>query len=299
MIYIVTGAPRGLFQGGVTMKLKSICIAFALLVLWYGASGSVSISIFRDSQGTEGAFIPHSEGFLPFYVFVLNYSRIALSQIDFAISPPACLENATLLGEIYHIPYVGSAETGVSVRFDGCNSNWLIPIATLNYLTTGVDSCCPVRLIAHPSSASGRVEALDCDSNVVYVDNPLITVMPPGFTGCGAPTVPSRPAPPDGVDKQPLEVTLDWDSEPTAGTGLCVFFCNVHFGTSPDSPIYLWNIDPPQQVGPLEPNTTYYWKVVSIVTYGQTAGPLWTFKTGPAVPVHMTTWGKIKALYRR
>jgi hypothetical protein len=231
-------------------------------------------------------------------VIIYDYSHTGLSQISFSVPVPECLNDAVFLGGVFDFPSDGSPESGVTVYLGDCLTGHSVNIGRLLF-AAGVDSCCPIGVLPHPASLSGNIEALDCDSNLVDVTGWISTVMPRGFEGCGAPTMPSDPIPPDGAENLPLNVTLGWDSEPTAGTGLGVFFANVHFGTSPDSPIYLWNIDPPQTVGPLEPNTVYYWKVDSIVTaFGSTEGPVWSFTTGPNVPVENTTWGAIKALYK-
>ena len=52
-------------------------------------------------------------------------------------------------------------------------------------------------------------------------------------------------------------------------------------------------------VGPLEPNTTFYWKVHSIAgDFGDTFGPVWSFTTTNGVAAETSTWGRIKALHK-
>ncbi len=55
--------------------------------------------------------------------------------------------------------------------------------------------------------------------------------------------------------------------------------------------VYLDTVDPPAtlvcagtpnttcQAGPLEPSTTYFWKVVAVNPAGSTPGPVWSFST--------------------
>jgi hypothetical protein len=143
------------------------------------------------------------------------------------------------------------------------------------------------------------VEGLDCNGNYVILDRENVTLCPPGFSGCGAPTVPSNPSPPSGASNVSLSPQLSWESEPSAGTGLGVFEMELYFGTSPNPPIVDYYAYPPHPVGPLSPGTTYYWKIFSLVSdYGYSEGPVWTFTTGGAVATRTTTWGSIKALYR-
>ncbi len=244
---------------------------------------------------TDYDFITVYPGFIQVYVLVSSWS--GLQAVEFTAPPPDCGGIVFLGQSAVFAATVGSAETGVSIAFGGCRSS-RFPILILNYYTTAVDSCCPMDIVAHPNSLSGEVEGVDCQSNRVMIEGRMNTLKPPGITGCGHPTIPKNPMPPDGAVNLPLSVTLDWDSKPTAGTGLGVFFANVQFGSTPNPPITIWNDLPPQQVGPLTPNTTYYWRVTAIVTdYGSTTGPWWTFTTGAGVPVSASTWGAIKSMY--
>lgn len=236
-----------------------------------------------------------SYGLLPVYVLVSSWW--GLQSVEFTAPLPDC-DGLIYLGQSAAFPQTsGSAETGVSIGFGGCRSQ-LFHVLTLNYFVTTVDSCCPLDVVAHPNSPAGDIQGVDCQSNTVPVDGMMNSIRPSGMSGCGHPTVPSNPYPPNSAVQVPLTPTLDWDSKPTAGTGLGIFFCNVYVGTTPDPPCVAADVLPPQQGGPLIPNTTYYWKVVSTVTdYGSTTGPLWTFTTTEGVSVEMTTWGAIKAMY--
>ncbi len=258
------------------------------------ALNSVALS---PSPGIDIAFIDVDSAPGMHTVFVVARSWFGLRGIEFAAPPPECAQ-VLVLGESPRFPATGSIESGISIDFGQCLTG-MIDVMSITFFTTGIDTCCPWGIVQHPGSLSGDVEGFDCDSSRVYVRGRMNTLRPRGRTDCGYPTVPKNPFPPDGATDQPLFVTLDWESQPTAGTNLGVFFCNVEFGTVPDPPIELWNIGPPQGVGPLLPDTTYYWRVTAIVTdYGSTTGPLWHFRTGGLVAVHKSTWGAIKALYR-
>lgn len=74
-----------------------------------------------------------------------------------------------------------------------------------------------------------------------------------------------------------LPVTLEW-STPSAAGGY-----NVYFGTNPQQlqPLAMFLQVPAFVVSTLEPQTTYYWRVESIVpqSSGVIAGPVWSFMT--------------------
>jgi hypothetical protein len=276
------------------MRVLIFVLCLLAVVLAPMLASSTSIAIYENEEYI-GSFIDAYEGVVTMYVIVIPTS--GLNAVWFAAPPPDCLTGMTLINEYSPFLKIGSVTTGVSVAFGMC-CTYPVCAMTLLFVSSGIDSCCPYKIFPHPMASTGTVEGVDCANQIVTIHGETHTVRPPGQTGCGSPTKPSNPWPPDGAVDQPDQVTLDWDSEPTAGTGCGVFFANVHFGTSEDPPIRYWNIDPPQEAGPLEPNTTYYWKVVSIVTsYGSTVGPLWHFTTGSFTPVKSTTWGAIKALY--
>jgi hypothetical protein len=279
----------------VMVRLIGVCVFATLLSLYALVQGQPNSILLSDGPAYDHDFITASSGLTVVYVVV--WSWWGLQAIEFATPPPDC-DGVIYLGQSAVFPStIGSAETGVSIGFGGCRSS-MFHVLTLTYYTAGADSCCPMDIIAHPSSISGKIEGVDCQSNTVIVEGMMNTMRPAGMAGCGHPTVPKNPTPPDGTVDVPLTVTLNWDSKPTAGTGLGVFFANVYLGTTTDPPAVIWNELPPQQVGPLAPNTTYYWRVISTVTdYGSTTGPLWTFTTRASVPVKESTWGAIKSLF--
>jgi hypothetical protein len=278
------------------MRYRVILVLSLILSISYEPAGSTDIGVY-DSYDPSGRFIDvHESGLVGLYV-VVEYAT-GLTHVEFSAPPPECMGSVTLVTTNYYFPYVGDIETGVSLSLGDCLTG-TITLASMWFVGASVDSCCPYDILPHISAVTGEIEGLDCTGNTVIIESSIHTLRPVGMMGCGAPTVPSNPIPPDGAVNQPLTVMLDWESEPTAGTNMGVFFANVYFGTDPDPSVELWNLNPPQQVGPLTPHTTYYWKVKSIVTdYGWTMGPLWTFSTGAGVPVKQTTWGAIKSLYR-
>jgi hypothetical protein len=189
-------------------------------------------------------------------------------------------------------------ETGTTIDVPDCGTGSRV-IATLVYFTTNVDSCCPILIRPYQSSFGFDLEGTDCNGVPVMLDRRNMVVQPPGMPGCGGPTVPSNPWPSDGATEVSPSPTLSWESEPTAGTNLGVFEMRLYLGTTPDPPLLEYYAFPPLDIGPLQPATTYYWKILSYVSdFGSQMGPLWSFTTSAETPVQATTWGAIKALYR-
>jgi len=231
------------------------------------------------------------------YVYVVSdmWPPQGLSQIKFAIPTPPCVE----LVDLYPQPSSGSVETGAVFDFNDCATGRKT-IVNLIYRTTIVDSCCPLMIRPYDSRFEFTVEGADCNGFPVRVDRTNVVLYSPGMTGCGGPTVPSNPWPPDGATNVPLAPELLWESEPTAGTGLGVFETRLFFGLTPNPPLINATVYPPHPLGPLAPSTTYYWQVISIVYDfgGAGVGPVWHFTTTSSTPIRSSTWGAIKALYR-
>lgn len=236
------------------------------------------------------------------YVLVRGYQP--LRSVWFALPASECM---TLLSITTSSPYnvEGSIETGVTIDFGQCLDPPFIAMTVSVVFWMPSDTCCAWVFEPHADEASLRVKGTDCNGDTVLVE-------PEGGTfnyswespiaGCGAPSVPKYPFPPDGAVDQPLDVTLDWFTQTTAGTNLGVFMANIYFGATPTPPVHIWNVDAwlPQTVGPLEPSTTYYWKVRSIATdFGWVDGPMWSFTTSDGVAAEAKTWSQIKAMMKK
>jgi hypothetical protein len=172
-------------------------------------------------------------------------------------------------------------------------------VAALFYFATDVDSCCPILIRPFQSAFGFELEGTDCNGSPVLVGRRSIIVQPPGMLGCGAPTVPANPWPPDGATDVSLTPELSWESEAPVGTNLGVFEMRLYLGTTPNPPLVEYYAFPPQTIGPLEPSTTYYWKIVAYASdFGSSMGPIWQFTTTSPTNTRSTTWGAIKAMYR-
>ena len=91
------------------------------------------------------------------------------------------------------------------------------------------------------------------------------------------------PSPTDGRKILDLTVNLTWT------TGWSPIMHQTYFGTDPDqvaaaagAPLVMdIGLDP----GPLEPGTTYYWRVDEFYGVETIAGPVWSFSTVPILPL--------------
>jgi hypothetical protein len=108
----------------------------------------------------------------------------------------------------------------------------------------------------------------------------LLSFSPVSAT-CPTPGTPSNPFPSDTATEIPLKnQTLSWASNGDS--------YDVYFGTSniPPNPLFVGNvIGTSFSLPALNPNTTYYWKMVAKNNCGNsTSGPLWSFATVAAIP---------------
>ena len=110
------------------------------------------------------------------------------------------------------------------------------------------------------------------------------------------------PVPADGASDQPLDARLSWAMHPCNLNGCGMFFVDVYFGTDADPPFvaHLPIESSPfyYKPGPMQPNTTYHWRLTSSGTDVPWDSPVWSFTTGNGTPAQPTTWGVIKALYQ-
>ena len=108
----------------------------------------------------------------------------------------------------------------------------------------------------------------------------------------GSPSVPANPSPEDGATVASACISqahqeLAWSGR-IESTVCRRNHWRVYFGTTPSPPFVSANYSYPGfDVGRLSPNTTYYWRVETVVTnFGNPTdtilrGPLWRFTTGP------------------
>ncbi len=101
----------------------------------------------------------------------------------------------------------------------------------------------------------------------------------PVGTGTGSPF--SQPIPPYHASEVPLVTTLVWSCSDTTLDSLSFA---LYFGTTQPPPLSVSLLtDTTCHVGPLLPQTTYYWQVVAFTPTGDTlTSPIWKFTTTPS-----------------
>jgi len=93
-----------------------------------------------------------------------------------------------------------------------------------------------------------------------------------------APPLPDQPAPANSLQNVTVGTSLQWRD---TGSG-CLTHYDVYFGDSnPPSQLLSDDGDFPVCTPPLlQPETTYFWRVVASNDIGTTQGPVWSFRTG-------------------
>lgn len=280
------------------MRRFAIGLSALLLGAW-SAAAPAQVMLYINTHGHPGPeqFIYDTGG--TFEVQVVLDGIRPMEGVWFALKLPECeglwFNNASYGGDLH----MGSLETGVYVFWAGCFTNFPCVVATLTFYSTGIDTCCFLEFV--PDSVRGTAWGTDCNYEKipVYTINSALAPAGSGYA-CGAPPPPTNPSPPDGAVNQPLSTALSWDQElPPLGCGLCTCATTLLWGADPDHMQGTWDVGPPFAIGPLQPSTTYYWKVYREgLCSSVTEGPLWSFTTEEGVAAETSTWGRIKALYR-
>ncbi len=275
------------------IRLLMILILLSLLVSGPAlGQGIGAVGLCADQQATSMHIEDNAPGVVNIYAIVV-YASEGVSAVQFSAPIPECFKGAVYLGETTMFPLViGNSQAGVAVAFGQCLVS-PIHVLTINVFAQGLtDTCCFYPVLPDPIVSSGEVEFVDCDENLVHGTG--LTSIVGEF---GPPWV-GDPIPPDGSTGQSEDTDLSWSVQ-MCSFGLGLVFNFVYFGTTPDPPMVAEYHEPYwYDPGPLEPGTTYYWKVkVQDTDGGVTTSPVWSFTTHKGIPAEQTTWGKIKALY--
>ncbi len=92
----------------------------------------------------------------------------------------------------------------------------------------------------------------------------------------GPPTAPAEPVPPDGAAGVELATPLTWSGADGATIYKLIFGKDA---TLKDATFAGATLTKSWVALPLEPGTTYYWRVIANSKWGQTPGPVWSFTT--------------------
>jgi hypothetical protein len=285
-----------------TTFLRHTLVALAAILILAGPSYAQQY-LALESPGMPGSceMMP-SWGFVD--IAVVHYTGVAgASGIQLAAPMPSCFGNdASWVGDQWNGTLtIGDSQNGVVVTYGQCVTGTFV-VGTISFLVPNLpDQCCTVEAAGHPSSASGKVEALNCSSGLVELPNSTGGVLNAGGTSCTSVEAPHTPAPAHNDTEVARNTMLSWI--PGATTNPCAVLAYPYgilsMGTHPDSLVAIgWDMSSPFDPGVLEPSTTYYWQVVYSFVDSGASSPVWAFTTNNAsLPVEATTWGRLKALY--
>ena len=282
---------------------RCVVIAIAVLFLYSSPASPQRISVVREISGPGTCYLDTGNPGTNYIVAELG-SLPAIAGAEFSVSglPPGASAAATpnpaaiASGD----PFGG----GCAITFSECQAG-----------SYGVVLLYTVTILAPPGTPFYTLQVTKChtpsnpgiDAPVVYLCNsPQFTpVSVQGVSTSPGPLlpVPSDPIPQDATVNVSLEPQLTWGlTGPFHCCGIGTPYALVYFGSNPDPPLVCRALEDcqPYTPGRLEPETTYYWRVVATPDHdcGDVSGPVWRFTTGRTIAVHTTNWDVVKQLYR-
>jgi len=267
--------------------------AIAVLILFPAVArgGYVGIQLAAAPDGYSCEIAdPGPNGLVTVYVILRTfYYDTHAEGVGFSAPPPPN-SGLTYVTQTSDYTVTGSPDTYAYVGFGQCLSEPVVIMTLYLQQSSTGDPCTLYRV------SSDNPIYVDCS----FAEQPMqiydgVAVNSDGHCN----PVPIRnPSPADGATNAPLTVDLSWEDAyyvcnaplaASAGSGV------VYFGKTTNPP-FNEAITQTHTAGPLEPNTTYYWKVYN--DYPSWWSPVWSFTTTDKVAVKTSTWGAIKALYR-
>ncbi len=252
-----------------------LCVAIPVSIF----AQAPTIGIYTDATGSDCSLSDSGPGIINAYV-VVRPGINGVAGAQFAAPPPACftgtwVADVTVPGSLI----IGNSQTGISVAMAGCSA-FRRDVLTIQYYGYGTTAtCCAFPVVADPSA--GEVKIVDCFSTEVVATGLTSRINADASCPCvgnSPPLPPSNPVPPDASVGESVLSVLGWtDSDVDDNiTGY-----DVYLGTSSSPPLVASNVpDPLFDPGPLDPMTSYYWRVVVRDAEGaETSGPEWSFTT--------------------
>ena len=185
------------------------------------------------------------------------------------------IPNSTYFEGIVYISHAESNLTYTIVGTEEGNYSLMVAFAEENFST--YFTTCEVPLSANAihyynvdwqnlaQNGSGITVEKDYDGDG-EVDETITTSVP---------KTPTNPSPPDGATDVPINTILSWTGDDSENVAY-----NVYFGTDIEPPLVSERQVETTYAPTLEPNTTYYWRVVAINEHNIfNASSLWSFTT--------------------
>jgi hypothetical protein len=284
-------------------QLGIAAVLFILSTVSVGWSQTVTVGLYSDPQGTTCDLNLATGTIVELFVVITSSEPACVTGVDFAVPIPVCAEGKLLWLADMDTPPVtlGDSPHGIAMGF---GTKLLTPITAMRIVYLVADDnldLCDLQVLPSPYESSGEVLIADCEFNAISAQGHGV-----GLEYCVAQMpAPTKLSPVNGATDVSLNPTLQWESWMPDVCGESVLGCYpthaVFFGTAPDPPKVLYDEGGfSWQPGPLQPSTTYYWRVVHFTWMGSQPGssPEMSFTTVGPVETQNSNWGSIKDLFR-
>ncbi|HEU4366467.1 MAG TPA: FlgD immunoglobulin-like domain containing protein [Candidatus Krumholzibacteria bacterium] len=263
--------------------LIALCVAvfYAAIIPAPVSAQGPSVGLYSDAAGSGCSLSDNSQGFFNAYV-VVRPGPQGVSAVQFSAPPPPCFTGVyvgdqTVAGTLV----LGNSQTGVSVSLTTCSA-FTTHVLTIQYFGYGTTPpCCEYPVL--PDPLIGEVTVVDCFFNTEPATGVVSMINADGSCPCAGnspPNPPDSPIPAHLSGNVVLDQVLSWTATDPDDN---IAGYDVYFGTDPSPPLAATGLttasyDP----GPLEPVTTYYWRIVVRDVLGsETSGDVWMFSTRP------------------
>jgi len=162
---------------------RALAVAAVVLLMFAGQAGTNPIpwggdlAPWGDAQATTSYIYDNTTGLLSVYIVQLTYSE-GMTASQFAAPKPACFLASYLSDTAVFPVTIGSSQTGVAVGYGAC-LNGPIHVLTINYFVEGLTAdCCFYPTVPHPDIPSGKIEAVNCNNEIVFLTGGLGVINP-------------------------------------------------------------------------------------------------------------------------
>lgn len=127
------------------------------------------LDIFGDTAAMDELVWDTSpSGIVTVYVVQMFGPPGGTAGVHFKAPRPACFEAVWLFDELVFPVSIGDSQTGIGIGYGSCRS-YPVHVLTIHYFGQGLSTCCYYWVQADDRLPSGRIEAADCNFDVVYL----------------------------------------------------------------------------------------------------------------------------------
>jgi hypothetical protein len=268
------------------------CFVLAVIVSVASPARATYLRLAADVTGTSCEIADPGDGGVV-HVYVLLREAADVTGVMFSAPVP---EAAGLVHAADNSTFLinGSSQAGAAVGFGACIYG-SVTVMEMVFVRVGTGASCVEYYLGpyQPYGAEYTTCSFGPNMPLLLADGVVLNAT----ASCGSLVPISNPDPPDGQPGVELSTQLSWRNAYYVCNAplLTVTEGDLYFGTTPDPPHVGW-VSSPYAVGPLLPDTQYFWKIRN--EYPYVFSPVWSFTTTNSVATKQTTWGAIKALYR-